>query len=803
MKKIFKVTGMHCSACSSRIEKVLQRAEGVNSVSVNLLRNRMQVDFDENRIREADICGRVEQIGFGAVPFVPSMTAAKEDPAAAEVAGVQRRLLLSLLFALPLMFIAMGPMFGLALIEDRIIKWWAEMTLCLPVLVINADYFVRGYRNLFALAPNMDSLIALSASASFVNQYYDSAAMITTLITLGKFLEARAKSRTTNAITALVNLTPPTALVERHGETGEIPAAELAVEDVVIIRPGYRVPADCEVVSGSCALDESALTGESRPVERAVGERLTGGTMCLKGEVRARIVAVGEDTTLAAIIRLVEEATTTKAPVAQLADKISGIFVPAVISIAVVVCLIWIFFGAEISFALSAAISVLVISCPCALGLATPVAVMAAAGKAASLGILIKSAAALETAGRADVIVFDKTGTLTRGIPVVEQVLPADGVESLHFLTLAASVEALSSHPLAKAVSSYADEHGIKRIEVHDFLTIPGSGVSASSGGKTYLAGSLRFMRESGVSGTFPDVSSGYGSVLYFAEDSHALGVITVSDVLRKSAPSAVSRLKKLGLHVSMLTGDTKASAERVAGEAGVDSFSAELLPAEKEAEIRRLQSEGKRVIMTGDGINDAPSLAAADVGIAVGAGTDVAIESADIVLMTSNPESAADAVLLSRTALRIIKQNLFWAFIYNTIGIPIAAGVLFVPFGILLSPGIAALCMSCSSVCVVFNALRLTRFKGYSDVMNDEIDNSSATNDISMKKLIHIEGMMCKHCSAAVSNALKGVNGVSDVSVSLEEKHAVVTLSKEVSDTVLKDTVAAADFEVTGVETL
>lgn len=445
----------------------------------------------------------------------------------------------------------------------------------------------------------------------------------------------------------------------------------------------------------------------------------------------------------------------------------------------------------------------LVISCPCALGLATPVAVMATTGKAASLGILIKSAAALETAGRADVIVFDKTGTLTKGVPVVEQVLPAEGIDSSHFISAAASVEALSSHPLAKAVSSYADEHGVKRIEVHDFLTIPGSGVSASSGGKTYLAGSLRFMRESGVSGTFPDVSSGYGSVLYFAEESHALGVITVSDMLRKSAPSAVSRLKKLGLHVSMLTGDRKISAQHIAGEAGVDSFSAELLPAEKAAEIRRLQSEGKRVIMTGDGINDAPSLAAADVGIAVGAGTDVAIESADIVLMTSNPESAADAVLLSRTALRIIKQNLFWAFIYNTIGIPIAAGVLFVPFGILLSPGIAALCMSCSSVCVVLNALRLTRFKGYSGVMKDEIDNSSATNDISMKKVIHIEGMMCKHCSAAVSNALKGVDGVSDVSVSLEEKHAVVTLSKEVSDTVLKETVAAADFEVTGVETL
>ncbi|HJJ26665.1 MAG TPA: heavy metal translocating P-type ATPase [Methanocorpusculum sp.] len=810
MKKSYTVYGMSCQACVLNVERAVKKIAGVSSASVNLLSNSLEVESDS--VSDEIIIDAVKNAGYRAVSGRKTV-----EP---EYVSMKRRLIISIVFFIPLLAVSLLPMGGFFFPQQPLVSALVELILTGVIVYLNRKYFLQGIPALLRRSPNMDSLVSVGASAALIYSfivtveiavtsslnhplYYESAGMILTLVTVGKYLESRSKGKTTEAVSRLLDLSPKTATVLRAGDEVTVPVSAVLVGDTVVVKSGSRIPVDGTVISGSSSVDVSALTGESIPVSKHAGDTVQAGTICLYGSILFTAEKVGDDTSLAQIIELVREASASKAPISRLADKISGIFVPAVISIAVVVCLIWIFFGAEISFALSAAISVLVISCPCALGLATPVAVMAAAGKAASLGILIKSAAALETAGRADVIVFDKTGTLTRGIPAVEQVLPADGVESLHFLTLAASVESLSSHPLAKAVSSYADEHGIKRIEVHDFLTIPGSGVSASSGGKIYLAGSLRFMRESGVSGTFPDVSSEYGSVLYFAEDSHALGVITVSDVLRKSAPSAVSRLKKLGLHVSMLTGDTKASAERVAGEAGVDSFSAELLPAEKEAEIRRLQSEGKRVIMTGDGINDAPSLAAADVGIAVGAGTDVAIESADIVLMTSNPESAADAVLLSRTALRIIKQNLFWAFIYNTIGIPIAAGVLFVPFGILLSPGIAALCMSCSSVCVVLNALRLTRFKGYSDVMKDEIDNSSATNDISMKKLIHIEGMMCKHCSAAVSNALKGIDGVSDVSVSLEEKHAVVTLSKEVSDTVLKETVAAADFEVTGVETL
>lgn len=604
MKTTFKVTGMHCSACSARIEKVLQRAEGVNSVSVNLLRNRMQVDFDENKITDADISARVEKIGFGATPFVHSMTTAKEDPAAAELAAMGKRLLVSLLFAVPLMVIAMGPMFGLVLISDRVIKWWTEMTLCLPVLVINADYFIRGYRNLFGLAPNMDSLIALSASASFVNQYYDSAAMITTLITLGKFLEARAKSRTTNAITALVNLTPPSALVERHGETGEIPAAELAVEDIVIIRAGYRVPSDCEIISGSCSLDESALTGESRPVERIAGERLTGGTLCLAGEVRAKVIAVGEDTTLAAIIRLVEEATTTKAPVAQLADKISGIFVPVVIGIALVAAGVWLYLGASTNFALKIAIAVLVISCPCALGLATPTAIMVGTGRGAGMGILIKSAAALQQAAQADTIVLDKTGTITEG-----------------------------------------------------------------------------------------NLSN------------------TEEDRVKQSSVKAVAKLQKLGKLVLMLSGDKDEIAGRIAAEVGIKEYRSQCLPGDKEKVVRELQDQGRTVMMVGDGVNDAPALARADVGVAIGAGTDVAVESADVVLMKSDLRDVATLISLSKATMQVIKQNLWWAFFYNIICIPVAAGC-FVKFGLTMNPMLGAAAMSCSSVCVVTNALRLKGMK-------------------------------------------------------------------------------------------
>ncbi|HJJ31572.1 MAG TPA: heavy metal translocating P-type ATPase [Methanocorpusculum sp.] len=810
MKKSYTVYGMSCQACALNVERAVKKIAGVSSASVNLLSNSLEVETDS--VSDEIIIDAVKDAGYTAVSGRKAV-----EP---EYVSMKRRLILSIVFFIPLLAVSLLSMGGFFFPEIPLLAAAVELILTAVIVYLNRKYFLQGIPAFFRGHPNMDSLVSVGASAALIYSsivtveiavtssvlhplYYESAGMILTLVTVGKYLESRSKGKTTEAVSCLLDLSPKTATVLREGEEVTVPVSAVSVGDTVVVKSGSRIPVDGLVISGSSSVDVSALTGESIPVSKHAGDTVQAGTICLYGSILFTAEKVGDDTSLAQIIELVREASASKAPISRLADKISGIFVPAVISIAVVVCIIWLCLGAEISFALSAAISVLVISCPCALGLATPVAVMAATGKAASLGILIKSAAALETAGRADVIVFDKTGTLTKGVPVVEQVLPAEGVDLSPFLSAAASVEALSSHPLAKAVSAYADEHSVPKFEVSDFLTIPGSGISASAGGRKYLAGSLRFMRESGVSGSFPDVSSGYGSVLYFAEDGYALGVITVSDVLRKSAPSAVSRLKNLGLHISMLTGDTHASAKHIADEAGVDSFSAELLPAEKEAEIRRLQSEGYRVIMTGDGINDAPSLAAADVGIAVGAGTDIAIESADIVLMTSNPESAFDAVSLSRTALRIIKQNLFWAFIYNTIGIPVAAGVLFVPFGILLSPGIAALCMSSSSVCVVLNALRLTRFKGHSDGLMDDIDNSLATYDISMKKLIHVEGMMCKHCQAAVTNALKGVDGVSDVSVSLEEKTALVTLSKDVSDTVLKDAVTAADFEVTGIKVL
>ena len=604
MTQQFNITGMSCSACSARIEKVLAKMDGVTSVSVNLLRNRMLVDFDESKITIDEICEKVAAIGFGASVLTSQNTNFKNTEENSEVRMLGIRLVLSLIFSIPLFILAMGPMWGLSML-DGLENTVAQLVLCLPVLAINRIYFIRGFKNLFVLAPNMDSLIALSASASFLYQYYDSAAMITTLITLGKFLEARAKSRTTNAITALLNLTPPVALVERHGETGEITVAELEIGDIVIVRNGYRVPTDGTITSSSTALDESAITGESRPVTRGIGEPVTGGTLCVQGEFRFTVTAIGEDTTLANIIKLVDEATTTKAPVAQLADKISGIFVPAVIAIALAAAGIWLLCGATTTFALRIAISVLVISCPCALGLATPTAIMVGTGRGAKMGILIKSAAALQQTDEIDTIVLDKTGTITEGKPA-----------------------------------------------------------------------------------------------------------LNTEDKIKASSPLAIKELYQQKKNIIMLSGDKEEIAQNIANAVGIKEYRSQCLPKDKEKIVRELQNAGHKIMMVGDGVNDAPALARAEVGVAIGAGTDVAIESADVVLMKSDLQDVSTLLKLSHATMNCIKQNLWWAFFYNVICIPVAAGCLYPAFGILLNPMLGAAAMSMSSVSVVTNALRLRNKK-------------------------------------------------------------------------------------------
>ncbi|MDO4936199.1 MAG: HAD-IC family P-type ATPase [Phascolarctobacterium sp.] len=604
MTQQFNITGMSCSACSARIEKVLAKMDGVTSVSVNLLRNRMLVDFDESKITIDEICEKVTAIGFGASVLTSQNTNFKNIEENSEVRMLGIRLVLSLIFSIPLFILAMGPMWGLSML-DGLENTVAQLVLCLPVLAINRIYFIRGFKNLFVLAPNMDSLIALSASASFLYQYYDSAAMITTLITLGKFLEARAKSRTTNAITSLLNLTPPVALVERHGETGEIPVAELEIGDIVIVRNGYRVPTDGTITSGNTALDESAITGESRPVTRGIGEPVTGGTLCVQGKFRFTVTAIGEDTTLANIIKLVDEATTTKAPVAQLADKISGIFVPAVIVIALAAAGIWLLCGATTTFALRIAISILVISCPCALGLATPTAIMVGTGRGAKMGILIKSAAALQQTDEIDTIVLDKTGTITEGKPA-----------------------------------------------------------------------------------------------------------LNTEDKIKASSPLAIKELYQQKKNIIMLSGDKEEIAQNIANAVGIKEYRSQCLPKDKEKIVRELQNAGHKIMMVGDGVNDAPALARAEVGVAIGAGTDVAIESADVVLMKSDLQDVSTLLKLSHATMNCIKQNLWWAFFYNVICIPVAAGCLYPAFGILLNPMLGAAAMSMSSVSVVTNALRLRNKK-------------------------------------------------------------------------------------------
>lgn len=749
-KQLLDITGMSCSACSSRIEKVVNRMQGVEQMSVNLLKNNAHVTFDESVVDEKAIIARIEKLGFGARVHAANVAAPvpQQDTAAQEMEEMRQRLIGSLLFAGLVFYQHMGRMWGWPLPsfilgqENELINALLQMLWCIPVLFIDRKYFIHGVRNLLSGAPNMDSLIAVGSGASFIyglysvfgmayafghNRldllpgfadalYFEASAVILALVTVGKFMEARAKSHTSDAIKALMNLTPKTALVERHGLQGEIPVEEVVTGDVLIVKSGASVPVDGKIIEGSAALDESALTGESLPVDKTIGDKVIGGTINRSGYFKMEATAIGADTALAKIIALVDEATSSKAPIAKLADKVSGYFVPAVIGIAVLAAVVWLALGASWHFALTIAISVLVISCPCALGLATPTAIMVGTGRGAKSGILIKSATALETAHKIDTVILDKTGTITAGKPVVTDILPIKITEN-ELLAFAAGLEKLSEHPLGEAIVAAAEAKQLVLPEAGNYKQIPGQGVTAELAGAECAAGNLKLLEAlnvdvSSLMERYDKLAAQGKTPLYFVRAGELLGCIAVADTVKPTSREAIGKLQAMGLRVLMVTGDNQATAEAIRAQVGVDEAVAQVLSQDKEAVIRKLQQEGHIVAMVGDGINDAPALARADIGIAIGAGTDIAIEAADMVLIKSDLLDVAKAICLSRSVMTNIKENLFWAFIYNAVGIPFAAGVFYTAFGWLLNPLIAAAAMSCSSVSVVTNALRLRFIK-------------------------------------------------------------------------------------------
>ena len=844
-KEQFDITGMTCSACSSRVEGCVVKLPGVKNVSVNLLKNSMVVSYDESEMSTAGIVEAVESTGYGAIPKSDPRhkTEAKYENSTtqAEYKAMKQRLILSALFTLPLFYISMGHMMNWPLpsfllgMENAMTFAFTQFLLLLPVLAINSKYFKVGFRSLFKGAPNMDSLIAIGSGAATVygiyaiykigigmghgdmdtvhtfmmDLYFESAGMILTLITLGKTLEARAKGKTSDAITKLMNLAPKVATVERDGQEHQIPVEDVQLGDILIVKAGESIPVDGDVVEGNSSVDESALTGESIPVEKHAGDKVIGATLNKSGFLKMQATKVGEDTTLAQIIRLVDEATSSKAPIAKLADKVSGVFVPIVIAIAVIATIVWLIAGYGLEFTLSIGISVLVISCPCALGLATPTAIMVGTGKGAANGILIKSAEALETAHSIDTVVLDKTGTITEGKPAVTDILCREGTSEKELLQIAASLEKLSEHPLADAIVTEAEKTGYTALSVSDFNQIPGQGITGVIHGELVLAGNRRLMEAHNIPGDplmtqAEELASDGKTPLYFAKNSKLLGVIAVADVVKPTSAQAIAELSGMGIEVVMLTGDNLRTAEAIRRQVGVDRVVAEVFPQDKEQEIRRLQGEDKKVAMVGDGINDAPALARADVGVAIGAGTDIAMESADIVLMKSDLLDVVTAIQLSKATIRNIKQNLFWAFIYNIIGIPVAAGLFFLPFALKLNPMIGAFAMSFSSVFVVTNALRLRWFKPkhITNKNNSAAETVSAQTEtegeIPMEKLLKIEGMMCNHCVMHVQKALAAVPGVAEVTVSLEEKTAKVKLNQNVTDEVFKTIIEDAGYQLT-----
>lgn len=823
MTENFDITGMTCSACSAHVEKSVSQLDGVKSVNVNLLRNSMQAEFDENAVSTDDIIGAVIAGGYGA--SVKGQTKEKqENKIDNEISGMKHRLIISIAFLIPLMYISMGHMWHFPFLgvfdgaENALAFAFTQLLLTLPIITVNKKYFTNGFKTLFHGAPNMDSLIAIGSGAAFVygiiaiycigyglghsdtelvhsymmNLYFESSAMILTLITLGKFMETRAKGKTSQAIEKLIDLSPKTAVVIRNGAETIVGADEVMVGETVVVKAGQAVPLDGVIIEGHGAVDESAITGESVPVEKTVGDSVIGATINQSGYFKFRAEKIGTDTTLAQIIRLVEEAGASKAPIAKLADKVSGIFVPVVIAIALLTAVVWLLMGNGVSFALSMAISVLVISCPCALGLATPTAIMVGTGKGAQYGILTKSAEALETAHKVNTVVLDKTGTITEGKPSVTDISP-NGISNEELLLIAGSIEKLSEHPLAKAIAEKAE--GLRLKEITDFTQTAGQGVSGKLDGKTVLAGNYRMMKENGIEMTEDTRFAKEGkTALYFAEDGRYIGTVAVADTIKETSRQAIDDMRKMGLDVIMLTGDNAVTAEAIKNKLPLTTVIAEVLPSDKEEKIRSLQAEGKRVMMVGDGINDAPALTRADVGAAIGAGTDVAIESADIVLMKSDLQDVVTALELSRAVIKNIKENLFWAFFYNVLGIPVAAGLLYGIAGLKLNPMIAALAMSFSSVFVVSNALRLRFFKPKRNNVNNKQE------EIKMTKTIKINGMMCAHCTGRVSQALNALDGVT-AEVTLDNGgQAVVTLENSVSDETLTKTITDAGYEVVSV---
>lgn len=873
-KEKYQVTGMTCAACQANVTRCVQKLEGVQSVSVSLLANQMTVEYDETKLDGGTIIQAVAGIGYGAASMEQTNQAesggfrseweARQSQAETNRKGMKFRLASSVILLIPLMYVAMGGMMGLPVpgiligMENAMISALTQLVLTVPILVINRHFYQTGFKALVRKAPNMDSLVAIGSGASLIYGlfamyrmaygfghndmavvhmyahalYFESAAMILTLVTVGKYLEARSKSRTSDALGKLVDLAPKNAIVLRDGQEQTIPAEQVIAGDTVIIRPGESIPVDGVVTEGYGYVDQAAITGESIPVEKRAGDTVISATINKNGTFQFRASKVGEDTTLSQIIRLVDEAGNSKAPIARMADKVSGIFVPVVICIAIITALVWMGAGKDFEFALSNAIAVLVISCPCALGLATPVAIMVGTGKAAEYGILIKSAESLENLHNIDTIILDKTGTITSGHPSVTdvKVLAPDMTEQ-DFLIEAAAVEAGSEHPLAQAVVEKVKKEKLAQIKAGNFKSHTGRGVEAQVKGRQYLAGNLAFMQENGAFGTEEaedvrrqmEIFASEGKTpLLFLRDKKAAGIIAVADTVRESSRAAIADFRKMGLHVVMLTGDNKVTAEAIRRELDIEEAVSDVLPTEKEACVRSYQDKGHKVAMVGDGINDAPALTRADIGIAIGAGTDIAIESADVVLMKDSLQDVVTAIELSKAVIRNIHMNLFWAFFYNILGIPVAAGALFPAFGIRLSPMIGSAAMSLSSVCVVTNALRLRFFKPShapveSKTSGDMEINTETTageaaepvqaeenkKDVSeekgrviMKKVLTVEGMMCPHCQMHVEKALAAIDGVAGAVVDLDKKSAAVELTSDVADEVLMNAVKEAGYE-------
>ena len=851
MKEKYDVTGMTCSACSSRVEKCVANLDGVKEVSVNLLTNSMQVEYDEQNLSSHKIIEEVKKAGYGAsLSGAENQASAKSDqpkenPIEIQMHQMKMRTIWSFVFLIPLMYVSMGHMIGLPLpgflagTENAVGFALTQFLLCIPVIVINRAYYTKGFSTLLHRAPNMDTLIALGSAASLIygifaiyrmgyglgvqnmalvhqylhDLYFESAVMILALINVGKYLEARSKGKTSEAITKLMDLAPKTAVVERQGKTIEIPIEQVVKGDLVVVKPGESVPVDGMILEGITSIDESAITGESIPVEKQPGDTVIAATINKAGYIKAQATKVGDDTTFSQIIRLVEDASASKAPIAKIADRIAGVFVPIVITIAVVTAIVWIIAGASFEFALSCAISVLVISCPCALGLATPVAIMVGTGKGAENGILIKSGEALEITHSIHSIVLDKTGTITQGKPAVTDI-SAEEIGERELLRIAASLEVKSEHPLAEAIMDKAREQGIEPIPTQDFQAVPGKGIRARIDGAMCYAGNQKLMEEEGVeySAALPAVNrmAEEGKTpLLFAKEKKFIGMIGAADVVKPTSKRAIDELKHLGIEVIMLTGDNERTAHAIQKQLDIDTVIAEVLPQDKEREVSKLQQAGKTVAMVGDGVNDAPALARADVGIAIGAGTDVAIESADVVLMKNDLLDVVTAIKLSKAVIKNIKENLFWAFFYNACGIPLAAGVFYQALGWKLSPMFGAAAMSLSSFFVVSNALRLRFFhvlkKNKEEEKEESIIEEAEKKKEQIKeekpmKTMKIEGMMCPHCQAAVTKALNALDGVK-AEVNLEEKTASIQAENTVSDDMLKKAVEDAGYEVVSIE--